>query len=59
MIGDYDTDPGAHPHDEAPIFKVWIRFCYYLRISAEFSPNTGSKIPDTRTQDHATMPIPE
>jgi hypothetical protein len=22
MIGDYDTDPGVHPHDQVPIFKV-------------------------------------
>lgn len=26
MIGDYDVDPGVHPHDEAPIFKVFIHF---------------------------------
>lgn len=26
MIGDYDVDPGIHPHDEVPIFKVLIRF---------------------------------
>lgn len=24
MIGDYDTDPGVHPHDEVPVFKVSI-----------------------------------
>lgn len=22
MIGDFDTDPGVHPHNEVPIFKV-------------------------------------
>lgn len=22
MIGDYDNDPGVHPHDQVPVFKV-------------------------------------
>lgn len=32
MIGDYDVDPGVHPHDEVPIFKVCIRVL--LRVSS-------------------------